>query len=169
MLKSVRKTSVLLICVAAAALAATKPDFSGTYAAQQKNDSKATAASVVLRVVESDSAVEVTRVYGDKSTTNRFPLDGSEGDYTTETGARGKCKAQMKNETLVLESLVASAAGANRPSIRFHVTEQWRLSSDSSTLNIKTEIQSPDMPPDVIAAAFPNNPRTEKYHRTDKP
>ncbi|MBZ5511121.1 MAG: hypothetical protein LAN70_08110 [Acidobacteriia bacterium] len=169
MLTLVRKPSVLFICFAAAAFAATKPDFSGTYTAQQKNDSKSTAASVVLRVVQSDSAVEVTRVNGDKSTTNRFPLDGSEGDYTTETGVRGKCKAHVKNETLVLESLVASPGRTDRPSIRFHTTEQWQLSLDRNTLTIKTDIKSPDMPPDVMAAAFPNNPRTEKYQRTDKP
>ena len=169
MLRLVKKQWVLLICLAAAAFAAAKPNFSGTYAAQQKKDSKSPAGSVMLRVIQGDSAVEVTRVNGDRSTTNRFPLDGSDGDYTTETGVRGKCRAQLKDETLVLESLVASPAGANRPSIRFHTTEQWRLSQDGNTLSIKTEIKSPDMPPDVTAAAFPNNPRTEKYQRTDKP
>lgn len=169
MLKLLRNASALLICLAAAAFAATKPDFSGTYVGQQKKESKSTAASVVLHVVQTDSAVEVTRVDGDKTTTNRFPLDGSVGDYATETGVRGKCKAQIKKETLVLESLVASPAGANRPSIRFHTIEQWRLSPDSNTLSIKTEIKSPDMPPDITAAAFPNNPWTEKYQRTGKP
>ena len=111
--------------------------------------------------------VEVTRIYGDKSLTNRFPLDGSEGDYTTETGVRGKCRAQLKDNTLVLESLVASPPNANTPSLRFDTIEEWRLSADTKTLTVKTQIKSPDMPPDVMAAAFPNNPRTEKYQRLD--
>src|SRR3954451_14249120 len=101
-----KRLFVLPICLAAVAWAATNPDFSGDYAAQQKKSDKAITAS--LHVVQTESAVEVTRSFGDKSVTNRFPLDGSEGDYTTETGVRGKCRAHLKNDTLVLESLVAS-------------------------------------------------------------
>jgi len=41
------------------------------------------------------------------------------------------------------------------------------LSADTKTLTIKTEIKSPDMSADVMAAAFPNNPQTEKYQRLD--
>jgi hypothetical protein len=122
---------------------------------------------VSLHVVQTESAVEVTRTYGDNSATNKFPLDGSDGDYTTETGVKGKCRAQLKNDTLTLESLVASRPNANAPSIRFHTIEEWRLSADNKTLTIKTEIKSPDMAAEVIAAAFPNNPQTEKYQRAD--
>ena len=160
-----KKLFVFAICLATVASAATKPDFSGNYSAQQKKNDKAATAS--LRVIQTESAVEVTRIYGDKSITNRFPLDGSEGDYTTETGVRGKCKAQLKDDTLVLESLVASRPNANTPSLRFDTIEQWRLSADSKRLTVKTEIKCPDMAPAVMAAAFPNNPRTEKYQRFD--
>jgi hypothetical protein len=160
-----KKLVVFAICFATIGWADTKPNFSGNYAAQQKKSDKAITASV--RVVQTESAVEVTRIYGDKSVTNRFPLDGSDGDYTTETGARGKCRAHMKNDTLVLESLVASRPNANAPSLRFDTIEEWRLSADAKTLTIKTEIKCPDMPADVMAAAFPNNPRTEKYQRLD--
>ena len=159
------KLFVFSICLAPIGWAATKPDFSGNYAAQQKKSDKAITAS--LHVVQTESAVEVTRFYGDRSVTNKFPLDGSEGDYTTETGVRGKCRAQLKNDTLVLESLVASRPTANAPSIRFDTIEEWRLSADTKTLTIKTEIKSPDMPAEVLAAAFPNNPWTEKYQRAD--
>ena len=160
-----KKLVVFGICLTTIAWAATTPDFSGDYAAQQKKGDEATTAS--LRVVQTESAVEVTRVYGDKSVTNRFPLGGSVGDYTTETGVRGKCRAHLKNGILVLESLVASRANANAPYLRFGTVEEWRLSADTKTLMIKTEIKCPDMPTDVMAAAFPNNPRTEKYHRLD--
>lgn len=164
-MKLLKKVFVFSICLATIAWAATKPDFSGNYAAQQKKSDKAITAS--LHVVQTESAVEVTRIYGDKSLTNRFPLDGSEGDYTTETGVRGKCRAQLKDNALVLESLVASPPNANTPSLRFDTIEEWRLSADTKTLTVKTQIKSPDMPPDVMAAAFPNNPRTEKYQRLD--
>jgi len=159
------KLFVVVISLATIAWAATKADFSGNYAAQQKKGDKAITAS--LRVIQTDSTVQVTRVYGDKSVTNSFPFDGSEGDYTTETGVHGKCRAQLKGDTLVLESLVASPSKANTPSLRFDTIEEWRLSADSKTLTIKTEFKSPDMSADVMAAAFPNNPRTEKYQRLD--
>jgi hypothetical protein len=158
-----KKRFVLAFCLATVAWAATKPDFSGSYAAPQKKSHKAI--TVSLRVVQTESAVEVTRIYGDKSVTNKFPLDGSEGDYMTDTGVRGKCRAQLKDNTLVLESLVASRLNANTPSLRFDTIEKWQLSADGKTLTIKTEIKCPDMPADVVAAAIPNNPQTEKYQR----
>jgi len=155
---------IFFICLASVTWAATKPDFSGDYAAQQKKADKTTAS---LRVVQTDSAVQVTRVYGGKTITNSFPLNGSEGDYTMEMGVRGKCRAQLIDDILVLEWLVASPSNANAPSIRFDTLEEWWLSRETKTLTIKTEIKSPDLPPDVMAGAFPNNPRTEKYQRLD--
>jgi hypothetical protein len=169
MSKVVKGVSLVAFCLAAAAFAATMPDFSGDYAAQAKKNSKSTVPSAALRVVQTETAIEVTRLAGEKPVTNRFPLDGSEADYTTETGVRGKCKAQLKNDTLVLESFVVSRPDANGHSVRFHTIEQWRLSDDKKTLTVKTEIKLPDMPPEVSAAAFPNNPSTETYQRSDKP
>jgi hypothetical protein len=160
-----KKLFILAICFVGTGWAAAKPDFSGDYSNQHKKGDKAVTAS--LHVVQTESAVEVTRIYGDKSVTNRFPLDGSEGDYTTETGVHGKCKAQLKNDILVLESLVASRPSANAPSLRFDTIEEWRLSADTKTLTIKTQLKSPDMSADVMVAAFPDNPRTEKYERLD--
>ena len=161
--------NAFLICLTINAFAATQPDFSGSYAAKQRSHSKSRAEPLVLLVLQSGSAVEVTRINGNKSTTNHFPLDGSEGDYVTETGVRGRCKAYIKKDTLVLESLVASSARAGEPSIRFRTIEQWQLSADGNTLTIKTEIKSPDMPAEIMAAAFPNNPGKEQYERTHKP
>lgn len=157
-----KKLVIFATCPATVAWAATKLDFSGEYAAQQKGEP---AFRSSLRVVQTESAVEVTRIYRDKSVMNNFPLDGSEGDYTTETGVRGKCRAQLKDDTLVLESVVASPPSVDTPSLRFDTIEKWRLSSDAKTLTVQTEIKCPDMPTEVLAAAFQNNPRTEKYHR----
>jgi len=160
-----KKLFAFAICFVTVGWSATKPDFSGNYAPQQKKGDSPNSASI--RVVETESAVEVTRVYGDKSITNKFPLDGNEGDYVTEAGVHGKCRAQHKNDALILESLVASRPTANAPALRFDTIEEWRLSADSRTLTIKTEIKCPDMTPDVVAAAFPNNPRKEKFQRLD--
>jgi hypothetical protein len=49
--------------------------------------------------------------------------------------------------------------------MRLESREDWRLSKDLRTLTIKTEVRFPDMPPEVVAVAFPNNPRTETYRR----
>jgi hypothetical protein len=156
-----KKLIIFASCLATIAWAATKADFSGTYAAQQKKSDKTMTAS--LRVVQTEAAVEVTRIYGDKSFTNTFPLDGSEGNYTTETGAPGKCSAHLKGDTLVLEALVASRPSPNAPSVRFDTIEKWRLSADTNTLTVETEIKSPDMPPDIVTSALPN--QTKKYQR----
>jgi hypothetical protein len=161
----IRKLFVFIIFLATIAWAATKADFSGNYGVKLKKGDNAMTAS--LRVTQTDPTVQVTRVYGDKSVTNSFPLDGSEGDYTTETGVRGKCKARLKDDTLVLESLVASPHKVDSPSLRFDTIEEWRLSAVGTTLTIKTQIKCPDMTPEVMAAAFPNNPSTEKYQRLD--
>jgi hypothetical protein len=63
--------------------------------------------------------------------------------------------------------LVASPPRADAPSLRFDTIEEWRLSADPKTLTIKAEIKSPDMSAEVMAAAFPNSPSTEKYQRLD--
>jgi hypothetical protein len=84
-----------------------------------------------------------------------------------EMGVRGKCRAQLRDDILMLEWLVASPSNANTPSIRFDTREEWRLSGETKTLTIKTEIKSPDLPADVMSGAFPNNPRTEQYQRLD--
>jgi len=160
-----KKLFIFVTVLATIASAAPKADFSGSYAVPQKKGDEAIRAS--LRVIQTESTVQVTRAYGDKSLTNSFPLDGSEGDYTTETGVHGKCRAQLIGNTLVLKSIVASPPKTNTPSLRFDTIEEWRLSADTKTLTIKTEIKSHDMPADVMAAALPNNPRTEKYQRLD--
>jgi hypothetical protein len=49
--------------------------------------------------------------------------------------------------------------------MRLETREDWRLSRDLKTLTIKTEVRFPDMPAEIAAMAFPNNPRTETYRR----
>ena len=162
------KVLVFVAFAAAFAPAAPKLDFSGTYTAREKN-AKASVPPTILRVVQSESSVDVTRVANERELTNRFPLDGTDGNYTTATGLHGKSKAQFKNDALVLENFVASPPDASGRSIRFHTTETWKLAGDAKLLTIKTEVEAPDLSPEVAAAAFPNNPWTQTYQRTDKP
>jgi len=154
---------LLSIVLVAPLLAATHPDFAGTFVSEKRKGSPDSGSSI--RVVQTDSYIEITRIDGNTTTTNRFPLDGSEGTYITETGVSGKSKARFEQEVLVLEYAVASRPSTDRPSIRFHTREVWKLSKDKNTLAIKTEIDSPDMPTSIIVAAFPNNPRTDKFQR----
>ena len=65
------------------------------------------------------------------------------------------------------KGVVASSPKGNAPSVRFVTVEEWRLSADTKTLTIKTEIKSPDIPADGMSLAFPNNPETEKYQRVE--
>jgi hypothetical protein len=142
-----------------------QPDFSGTYTAKHKVGKTLES----LRVIQTESSIEVTRVIDDKEYTTSFLLDGSVGEYTTVRGVHGKSKAQLKDKTLLLETFVASPPDAKGTSTRFHTRETWQLSGDNKKLTIKTEMDSPDMPPQMMSAAFPNNPRSETYLRSEKP
>jgi hypothetical protein len=148
-------------------LAAATVDYSGAYAIQQKGGGKAqNSKSTLIRVTQTDANIEISRTEGDKKTvTNRLPLDGSEADYTSPNGVRGKGRAQLKGEDMLVEWLVVSSV-ADQP-VRLHTKERWRLSSDRRTLTIKSEVDFPDFTPSVTAAAVPNNPWTETYQRTD--
>jgi len=72
------------------------------------------------------------------------PLNGAEGDYTSPGGVTGKCKAQLNDKYLVLESVVV--ARPNAPPMRIHTKERWQLSADSKTLTIKSSVDFPDVP-----------------------
>jgi hypothetical protein len=159
-----KKLALFSFCLASLAVAPARPDFSGNYTRQSTQANESGSGAVTLRVVQTDSSVEVTRTDGDGALTNRFPLDGTEGEWTSPTGMRGTCKARFSKETLVLETSSASSRPDGR-SVRLQSREDWRLSKDVKTLTIRIEVRFPDMPPEVVAMAFPNNPRTETYQR----
>ena len=96
-----------------------------------------------------------------------YPLNGPDGDYKTPTGVPGKCKAQLKDKYLVLESVVVTPTQPNGPSMRMHIKERWQLSKDSKILTIKTEIDFPDAPPMVSSIVGEYGSGTEKYIRTE--
>jgi hypothetical protein len=146
-------------------LATARADYSGTYTAQQKAGKAASPNPVVIHVTQTDT-IEIIRTEGEKSVTNRLSWDGSEADYTSPTGKRGKGWVQFKEDDLLIEWVVVSSNGDSKP-IRLHTKERWSLSSDKHTLTIKSEVDSADIPPAVMAAALPNNPWTVTYQRTN--
>jgi hypothetical protein len=106
---------IFVACCTAIGFAVPKADYSGTYVAQQKKGKAASTEGAVLHVTQTDAAIEVTRTEGSKITTSRFPLDGTDGDYVSSGGVHGRCRGQLKDKYLELESMVAPPANAQAP------------------------------------------------------
>jgi len=160
--------SLLFVDLTTISFAAEKTNYSGTYTVKQRKE-PTTPDSPTIRVVQTDAAIEITRTQQGAKTTNRFPLDGSVGDYISPGGVPGKCKAQLKDKYLLLESIVTTHPQPNAPPVRLHTKERWQLSSNSKILTIKTEVDFPDFPSGIAAVALPNNPWTDTYERTSEP
>lgn len=95
---------------AAIALAATKADYSGTYTAQQKGGKSGSPNPVVIHVTQTDTTIEISRTEGEKSVTNRLPLDGSEADYSSPTDKHGKGRVQSREMTCLLSGALQRQA-----------------------------------------------------------
>ena len=135
--------AIVTIATAQAADAAT-PDFSGSYrltgakGAFKVNKS----APWLLRVMQTGADIEITRVAEGKTTTTRCKLDSTASPYTTEGGAKGTCKGQLKGKTIILETDVTSQT-PNSPSVQMRTKQQWTLSSDRKTLTIRNDVELP--------------------------
>jgi hypothetical protein len=125
-----------------------KPDFSGSYSL---TGSKAAlklkkGALSTLRVVQNQSAVEITKVMDGHQNVNKFRLDGTEDLYKSPGGPKGTCKAKFKGKALILETLITVRPEPNGPVVQIHTREKWNPSSDSKTLTIRSEVDSPNSP-----------------------
>jgi hypothetical protein len=150
-------------------LAADKTNYSGKYSLQERKPASGTKIDSTIEVVQNENDVEVTRAEHGSRTTNRYPLNGSEGDYMSPGGVPGKCKAELKGKYLVLESVVVTRPQQNTSPVRVHTKERWQLSADSKTLTIKSDVDFPDFPGDISAITGAYGSGTEKYTRTDNP
>ncbi len=121
----------------------------------------------ILEVVQNENAIEVTTVAQGRRTTNRYPLNGSEGDSASPSGVPGKYEAQLKGKQLVLESTVITHAQPAASPVRMHTRERWQLSADSKTLTIQTDVDFPDFPADISAAVSGSTSGKEKYERVE--
>ena len=172
------QVSIVLICITlvvalggtpSIGFAADRSNYTGAYSIQARKKGAGSQSDVTLEVVQTPDAVEVTHLEKGIKTKNRFPLNGSDGDYTSSGGVAGKCKAQLKDKNLVLESVVLVRPDPKSPSMRVHTKEQWRLSADSMILTVKSEVDFPDAPRDVSAVVGDSASETRKYIRTQSP
>ena len=100
--------------------AAEGQNFSGSYTLTgSKGDFDFSKDTVwTLSVIQTGAAIEVTRVMDGRPNVNRFPLDGTESDYTSPTGVPGKCKGQLKGRSLILESVAITHPARNSSGVR---------------------------------------------------
>jgi hypothetical protein len=89
-----------------------------------------------LKVVQSPSAIKVTKTMNRLVESHTYPLDGSEGDYVNSIGGHGTCKGQLKGKVLQLESVVNPHG---LPNDQVYKTERWGLSPDAKKLTIRME------------------------------
>ncbi len=150
-------------------IAADQVNYSGKYSLRGQKGASGGETEATLNVVQNEDSIEITRIEQGRKTTNRYSLNGSEGDYTSPGGVSGKCKAQLKDKYLVLESVVAAKPQPNAPATRMHTKERWQLSADSKTLTIKSDVDFPDAPPAVSSMVGGYGSGTQKYTRIGNP
>src|SRR5260370_6876082 len=119
-------------------LAAERVSYSGRYSAQRLKNTPSGSTDSVLEVVQSEDSIEITRVESGKRTTSRCPFNGSEGDYTSPGGVAGKCKAQLKEKNLIVESVVLTHPQPTA-TVRMHTKERMQRSSAAKTLTLKSD------------------------------
>ncbi|MGD1213820.1 MAG: hypothetical protein ABR861_02405 [Terriglobales bacterium] len=161
--------ALAVVWSANAGLAADKVNYSGKYSAQARKTASGSETDTILDVVQGADSIEITRVEQGRRTTNRYPLNGSEGSYVSPGGVAGKCKGQLKDKHLVLESIVVARPQPNAPPMRMHTKERWQLSADSKTLTVKSDVDFPDVPGDISALVGAYGSGTQKYTRTENP
>lgn len=158
-----------MTCCSIPGIAADKANYSGKYSRQERKTASGNKIDSTIEVVQSADHIEITRVEQGSRTSNRYPLNGSEGAYTSPGGLAGKCKAQLKDKYLVLESEVTNKPSPNAPPVRVHTRERWQLSSDSKTLTVKSDMDFPDAPREVSSLVGQYRSGTQKYARVENP
>jgi hypothetical protein len=152
--------------------AAQPPDFSGSYtliktkgAMEMKKGS-----SWTIKIVQTESAIEITKIVEGNVDACKAKLDGTEAPYTSPGGAKGTCAARFNGKTLILDTLVSdrirsiAVNGQTRiVRVQMHTRLTWRLSSDGRTLTIRNEVDSPTFP---LGGVKVIEPWTEIYARS---
>jgi hypothetical protein len=156
-----------LFTSAGVAFAADTTGFTGKYTAERAKQTASGSAESALDVVQNESAIEITLIQSQKRTTSKCPLNGSDGDYTSPGGISGKCKAQLKGKDLIVESVVVTHPQPSS-NVRVHTKERWQLSKDGKILTIKSDVDFPDFPSGVSAAASGDTSTITKYTRVNQ-
>jgi hypothetical protein len=154
-----------VVTLGAAGFAADRTDYSGTYAVMFSKGAKAEPATI-LHVVQNNETIQINREVAGKTTTSRFPLNGSEGDYTSPGGISGRGKAQFKGKNLVVESVVVTKPQPNGPPVRLRTRERWQLSPDAKVLTIRFNVDFPDF--EQFSHGATDQSWSETYLRSDQ-
>jgi hypothetical protein len=149
--------------------AAPKPDYSGQYLLELRKAQRGSLTSQRLVVQQTDNAVEVTMIDGDKRITNQYSLNGSEGPYTSPAGVTGKCRGKIDDGNLVLESVVVTKPQPFAPPVSIHTRDRWHLSSDLKTLTVKSEVDFPGSPQEARMVTGTYASGSRRYTRIDNP
>lgn len=145
--------SILVFTVLCRSAAA--QDFSGTFIGPaSKSDPHS---QVRLVVVQDKEAVQITRTENGKTTDSRCPFSGS-GTYNFPGGVPGVCTANIKGNTLTIDSIMKTST------VRLHTRERWRFSKDMTTLTIQSQSDAPDLP-EASAALGATLSFTSKFTR----
>jgi hypothetical protein len=142
-MKKLMSTLFVIAAAAGMALAADKPDFSGSWkldADKSVFGPMPPPTSMTRKVVHSDPALSVEQAQsgpqGDQNSTMKYSTDGKE---TTNSmmGNDVKSKAMWEGKTLVITS-AANFGGAD-----VKLTDKWSLADDGKTLTDVLNISAP--------------------------
>jgi len=70
-------------------MAADKAKYSGKYSLQGRKTASGNKIDSTIEVIQSDDHIQIIRIEQGSRTTNRYPLNGSEGAYTSPEGLAG--------------------------------------------------------------------------------
>jgi len=142
--KSALAIAMMMICLSPAALASTKPDFSGTWVMDtNRSFSNPPGLEQTLVVTHTGDQIKVDAKLktqqGEQSINETYMLDGKETDFAPPGGqanAKGKRKAMwLPDGRGALIEDVVTADSANGPVTR-KTARKWTLSSDGRTLTV---------------------------------
>jgi hypothetical protein len=139
-----------------------KPNFSGSYTLKEIiGPGKAKKLGWTLRVFQTDSAVEITRVQDGHQYVNKFQLDSSERACVIPGKPAGRCKAKLVPKRLVVDLSYTRQPDDQHQAVAMHETGRWELSLDSKTLKIRTDVD----PFQIGNRTAVPDPHTEIYIR----
>jgi hypothetical protein len=152
MLKPTRRFPLMTICVALLfgfhASAQAPANFSGAYALNPEI-AKLRGTSILLHIEQTAHTLEITREEAGKKTVSIYPVDGTDGIYTTATGLLGKGHISIKGNDLTIDTYVTADADGEK--IRFHTHETWSLGLAGKVLTMHVATVSPDIPAAELA------------------
>ena len=79
----------LVACSGTPGMAADKAKYSGKYSLQGRKTASGNKIDSTIEVIKSDDHIQIIRIEQGSRTTNRYPLNGSEGAYTSPGGLAG--------------------------------------------------------------------------------